>query len=59
MGAALLASVHDAVIVRERLTVDQREQIVATVHLATGNPYWRLTEKRLKRFRAASEEGKR
>lgn len=48
----ILASIHDAIIVRERLSVHEREEIVRRVRQATHNPYWRLSQRRIQRFEA-------
>lgn len=43
----VLASIHDAIIVRKKLSIDIRDEIQHRMREATSNPYWHLTPKEL------------
>lgn len=45
-----LANVHDAIFFKRRLGVELKSEIECQMRSQTGNPYWHLTPKELKRF---------
>jgi hypothetical protein len=47
---AVLANIHDAILVRKRLPLSLRETITETIRQQTANPYWRLTQRAIRRF---------
>ena len=51
----VLANIHDAIIVRDQLSADLRECIVRVIREKTGNPYWRVDQKQIKRFEGLGE----
>ena len=50
----VLANIHDAIIVRKRLPLSLRETIAETIRQQTANPYWRLTQRAIRRFEPAA-----
>lgn len=52
----VIARIHDAVITKQKLSVDDREEILFKIREATDNPYWKLNHKELKPFVYDSEE---
>ena len=55
LGKTVLANIHDAIIVRERLLTDDRMAIEDAMRTQTGNPYWRLTARQIRRFKPAAD----
>ena len=53
-GHKQIARVHDAIFFRKRLGVDLKSEIEFTLQQRTGNPYWYLTPKQLKRYNSIS-----
>lgn len=49
-----LACVHDAIFFKKRLGVDLKTEIEMGMRDATGNPYWHLTPKEIKRYETQS-----
>ena len=49
-GRKHLASVHDAIFFKNRLTIDLKAEIEWQMRAQTGNAYWFLTPKELKRY---------
>jgi hypothetical protein len=45
-----LASIHDALIVRQQLAAHEREDIIQSIRKATDNPYWRISQRKIQRF---------
>lgn len=45
-----IANVHDAIFFKRRLGVELKSEIEWQMHSQTGNPYWHLTAKELKRY---------
>ena len=52
----VLANIHDAIIVKNRLTDDQKLDIEQKMCNATNNDYWKLGEKKIKRYQVVSAE---
>jgi hypothetical protein len=46
----VLANIHDAIIVREKLSLDVRNVIEDSMRRETGNVFWRVSQKQIKRF---------
>lgn len=55
-GKRVIARIHDAVITRQKLSVDDREEVLYKIREATENEYWKLNHKELKPFVYDSEE---
>jgi hypothetical protein len=55
-GKQVIARIHDAVITREKLSLDDKEEILYKIKQATENEYWKLNHKELKPFVYDSEE---
>lgn len=53
-GREVLGSIHDAVIVDKKLSLDLRVEIEYQLKLLTGNPYWRLKGEEHKAYDAPS-----
>jgi hypothetical protein len=53
-GHKPIARVHDAIFFRNRLGVDVKSEIEFALQQRTGNPYWYLTPKQLKRYNSIS-----
>jgi len=53
-GREVLGSIHDAVIVDKKLSLDMRVEIEYQLKLLTGNPYWRLKGEEHKAYDAPS-----
>jgi hypothetical protein len=49
-GKTLLASIHDAIITKERLVVELTSEIEQLMQDETDNCYWRLGGTKLKRY---------
>lgn len=49
-GHKILASIHDAVIVRNRLGAERKHEIEFQMQEQSGNPYWRLASEKLIAF---------
>ena len=47
----VLANIHDAIVVRQRLSEDTQQEIQFRMRDLTGNPYWVLSGKQIKRWR--------
>ena len=54
LGKTVLANIHDAIVVRERLLIDDRVVIEEAMRSQTGNPCWRLTARRIRRFKPSA-----
>jgi hypothetical protein len=52
----VIARIHDAVITKQKLSVDDREEILYKIKQATENEYWKLNHKELKPFVYDSED---
>ena len=50
LGKQVIARVHDAIITKQKLSVDDREEILFKIRQATDNPYWKLSHKELQPF---------
>ena len=50
LGKQVIARVHDAIITKQKLSVDDRDEILHKIRQATDNPYWQLSYKELKPF---------
>ena len=57
-GKTVLANVHDAIIVKQRLGADLKQEIEMRMQDQTANPYWRLGVKELRRFESDNKEAK-
>jgi len=55
LGKTVLANIHDALVVRERLLTDDRMAIEDAMRTQTGNPYWRLTARQITRFEPTAD----
>ena len=53
-GREVLGSIHDAIIVDKKLSLDLRVEIEYQLKLLTGNPYWRLKGEEHKAYDAPS-----
>lgn len=49
-GQTVLASIHDAIITKEKLGVELTSEIEQLMRDATDNDYWQLGTKQLKRY---------
>jgi hypothetical protein len=49
-GRAVLTSIHDAIITKEKLGVELMSEIEQLMRDETGNRYWRLGATQLKRY---------
>lgn len=47
IGKTVIARIHDAIITREKLSVDDRWEIMLRMREATGNKYWHINSKEL------------
>lgn len=52
-GKTVLAKIHDAIITKEKLGVELMSEIEQLMRDQTGNRYWRLGAKQLKRYASA------
>ena len=52
-GKTVLANIHDAIITKEKLGVEFMSEIEQLMRAQTGNRYWRLGAKQLKRYASA------
>jgi hypothetical protein len=52
-GKTVLAKIHDAIITKEKLGVELLSEIEQLMREQTGNRYWRLGAKQLKRYASA------
>ena len=50
LGRTVLANIHDAIIIRHKLSAYDREEIEYKMRASTGIDYWRLGETKLKRY---------
>ena len=57
-GKTVLASIHDAIITKERLVVELTSEIGQLMQDETDNCYWRLDAKQLKRYASAKPNSK-
>lgn len=55
----VLANIHDAIIVKQRLSVDDKHEIELRMQEQTGNPYWRLGATQIERWASNQKEAKR
>ena len=55
-GTTVLANIHDAIVVRQRLSVDTKHEIELRMQQRTANPYWRLGSKQVHRWAASAKE---
>ncbi len=55
-GKTVLANIHDAIITKERLGADLKQEIELLMQEQTANPYWRLGSKELKRYESSHKE---
>ncbi|MCX7246798.1 MAG: hypothetical protein NTX31_03845 [Burkholderiales bacterium] len=56
LGRTVLANIHDAIIIRHKLSAYDREEIEYKMRASTGIDYWRLGETKLKRYKLVSNE---
>jgi len=54
-GKTVLASIHDAIITKEKLGMELTSEIELLMQDKTGNPYWRLGTNQLKRYATPSK----
>jgi hypothetical protein len=57
-GKTVLANIHDAIIVKQRLGADLKQEIELRMQEQTVNPYWRLGVTELLRYESSSKEAK-
>lgn len=57
-GKTVLASIHDAIIVKQRLGDELKQEIEFCMQEQTANPYWHLGAKELKRYASVSKEAR-
>ena len=57
-GKTVLANIHDAIIVKQRLGADLKQEIELRMQVQTNNPYWSLGAKELQRFASDNKEAK-
>jgi hypothetical protein len=57
-GKTVLANIHDAIVVKQRLSADLKYEIEWRMHEQTGNPYWQLGAKQVQRWHASAKEVK-
>ena len=55
----ILANIHDAIIIKQRLTADDKHEIELRMQEQTGNPYWRLGATQLERWEPIQKEAKK
>ena len=55
-GKTVLANIHDAIVVRNRLTAGEKHEIELRMREQTSNPYWSLGAKEVKRWAASTKE---
>lgn len=55
----ILANIHDAIIIKQRLSVDDKHEIELRMQEQTGNPYWRLGATQLERWEPSQKEAKK
>ena len=55
-GKTELASIHDAIITKEKLGVHLKSEIEQLMRDETGNCYWSLGSKELKRYATPSQK---
>lgn len=55
-GKTVLANIHDAIVVRYRLTAGEKHEIELRMREQTSNPYWSLGAKEVKRWVASTKE---
>jgi hypothetical protein len=52
LGKTVIARIHDAIITREKLSVDDRHEIMLRMREATDNKYWHMNSKQLLPYQA-------
>lgn len=57
-GRTVLANIHDAIVVKHRLSTDLREEIELRMRERTNNTYWSLGGKQMHRWDASAKEVK-
>ena len=57
-GKTVLASIHDAIVVRQRLSADLKHEIELRMQERTNNAYWSLGAKQVHRWDASAKEVK-
>jgi len=57
-GKTVLANIHDAIIVKQRLGADLKQEIEMRMQEQTVNPYWRLGVTELLRYESSNKEAK-
>ncbi len=55
----VLANIHDAIVVKQRLSADDKHEIELRMQEQTGNPYWRLGATQLERWEPSQKETKK
>jgi hypothetical protein len=58
-GKTVLASIHDAIITKEKLSVHLKSEIEQLMRDETGNRYWSLGSKELKRYATPTSKPQR
>jgi Fe-S cluster biosynthesis and repair protein YggX len=56
MGHDLLASIHDAIVIRNKLTKNQKSKIEDLMRQSTQNEHWSLGEKQLLRYNTVNKQ---
>jgi hypothetical protein len=51
-GKTVIARIHDAIITREKLSLDDRDELMWLMRDATENPYWHISSKQLLPYEA-------
>lgn len=54
----VLANIHDAIVVKQRLSADLKHEIEWRMEERTKNPYWRLGAKQVQRWHVSEKKGK-
>ena len=57
-GKTVLANIHDAIVVKQRLSADLKHEIEFLMQERTANPYWRLGAKQVQRWDVSAKQGK-
>jgi creatinine amidohydrolase/Fe(II)-dependent formamide hydrolase-like protein len=57
-GKTVLANIHEAIVVKQRISADLKYEIEWRMQEQTGNPYWQLGAKQVQRWHASAKEVK-
>jgi len=55
-GRAVIANIHDAIIIRKKLSVDMKHEVELQMQEQTGNKYWRIAASHLEPYRTVKAE---